>query len=89
MKELEHLVTGYVPQEWPCPYNSSTGQTDCNDCCVSLDIPEIECPERVFYRAKRRLSCIRRRAFLKLAFSNINFSTSYDLFDEDCIYSEK
>ena len=37
-------IANYRPQEFPCQYNSSTGQVNCNFDCVTYTIDDIACP---------------------------------------------
>ncbi len=55
-KNLEQIIENYQPQDFPCPYNPSTGTVDCLDNCISRIIDEYgECPEKTLYRSQRGL----------------------------------
>ncbi|PMD52179.1 uncharacterized protein K444DRAFT_709177 [Hyaloscypha bicolor E] len=48
---LEQIIASYDPQEFPCPYNPSTGQVNCFSSCISYKLDGIICPERTLYQA--------------------------------------
>lgn len=60
-KHLEQVIADYKPQDWPCPYDVSTGIVVCLDDCVTSYADYAECPERTKFRAERELSLLRLR----------------------------
>ena len=87
-KELERIIASYDPQECPCTYDPSTGQTGCSGSCISDDIPEEECPEKTLRRAQRKLLRSKMRPILTLAFSDPSIGMVNDLLDgEEVIIS--
>lgn len=55
-KNLEQIIENYRPQDFPCPYNPSTGTVDCLGNCISRIIDEYrECPEETLYKSQREL----------------------------------
>ena len=80
-RRFEHIIASYKPQEFPCPYNPSTGQRDCFTNCISYILDNAECPEQTLYEAQRKLSCIKMRLFLELAFSDPGLATANGLLD--------
>jgi len=91
-QRLEQIIDNYRPQQFPCPYNFATGETDCSreDCVSSALEDEEECPERRLHRAKRELSRLKLRPFLTKAFSDPGLAALNDfLLWEDVIYSHK
>jgi hypothetical protein len=86
---LEQIITDYVPQEWPCPYNLSSGNTECFGDCVSYIVDGMECPEHRLNSAKRELLRLDLRRFLTLAFSTPSIVRTNNLLDDDLFISEK
>lgn len=79
---LEQIIADYDPQEFPCRYNSSTGQMYHSDNCISniIDIIDgVKCPEQTYYETERELACLKTRPFLTLAFSDPGIAAVNDL----------
>ncbi|PMD37950.1 hypothetical protein L207DRAFT_431552 [Hyaloscypha variabilis F] len=72
---LEQTIASYDPQEFPCPYNPSTGRVNCFSSCISYQLDGITCPEQTLYQARRELSRLNMRPFLTLAFSDPGVAT--------------
>ncbi|RFU24975.1 hypothetical protein B7463_g11362, partial [Scytalidium lignicola] len=86
IKQQEQIIANYEEQEYPCPYNPSTGIVECNDSCISsiLDVP---CPMRRYYKAERKLKELKMRPFLTLAFSNPDIGETNALLGREVINS--
>lgn len=68
-KTLEQIIENYRPQDFPCPYNPSTGTVDCLGNCISRIIDEYgECPEETLYRSQRELVQLNIRKLLTQLF---------------------
>jgi len=78
---LEQTIASYDPQEFPCPYNPSTGQVNCFSSCISYQLDGIICPEQTLYQAQRELSRLSMRPFLTLAFSDPGVAAVNGLLD--------
>ena len=92
MNRLKTNINNYEPQEWPCPYNLSTGTIDCTIHCLSSNIPEfdVECPERRKFTLERRLDQLMSRSLLHLLFEDPKLAVGNDLLkDEELIYSHQ
>ncbi|PVH96265.1 hypothetical protein DM02DRAFT_535641, partial [Periconia macrospinosa] len=86
---LEQIIADYVPQEFPCPYDPSTGRTACLYDCISSNIEEEECPEQKLHYAERDLLRFRMRPYLTLAFSCPSIAAANGLLDgEDIAISQ-
>jgi hypothetical protein len=89
--KLEDKIANYEPQDFPCPYNPSTGTVDCfiNN-CISCMADDIECPERCFYESQRQILHLKRRPLLTQAFSNGNVAKANNLLrKERLVYSHR
>ncbi|PWY82687.1 hypothetical protein BO83DRAFT_385284 [Aspergillus eucalypticola CBS 122712] len=67
-KHLEQVIADYKPQDWPCPYDISTGSVVCLYDCVTSYADYVECPERTKFRAERELSLLSLRPILTQCF---------------------
>lgn len=65
---MEQIIADYEPQRWPCPYDTSTGTVNCLDECVTTYADDMECPERMKYKAERELSLLSLRHILTQCF---------------------
>jgi hypothetical protein len=82
---LEQTIADYTPQEFPCPYNPSTGRTACLYECITSTIDEVGCPEQELHHAERELLRLEMRPYLTLAFSYPSVAAANDLLDRDDI----
>lgn len=88
-KRLEEIIERYREQEFPCPYNLSTGRVDCLQGCVS-GIIDIRCPEEVLFEAERELQNLETRHLMKLAFSNPTLAASNEFLQrEKMVYGHR
>lgn len=67
---LQEDIANYVPQEWPCWYDSEIGEAQCDMECVTYTIDVASCPEGELFNAERKMQKIQMRAFRRLAFIN-------------------
>lgn len=81
-RDLNAEIASYRPQEFPCVYNPSTGQTECWRNCVTAESDLVECPERSVENARRERSRRNLRRFLKLAFSYPSLEVTNGLLDD-------
>jgi hypothetical protein len=87
-RRLEEIITNYQPQVDGfdcCEYNPSTGGVDCSSDCISGIVDFAECPEREFCRAARKLSRLKMRPFLTLAFSDPGVAAANKLLDGEVV----
>lgn len=81
-RRLEQVIDGYEEQDPPCPYYLSTGRVECLESCVSAMI-DVQCPEKVKFKAERQLENLRTHPLLKLAFSNPQLAFLNDFLQEE------
>ena len=78
--ELEDNIANYKPQDFPCPYNPSTGKANCStNYCISCIVDDMECPENRLYESQRQLLDLIRRPLLTQAFTNENVANGSNL----------
>lgn len=73
-RRLEGIIENYQEQDFPCPYDTSTGVVDCLHGCVS-DSLDVQCPERLLIEAERKLQNLETRPLMKLAFFDPSLAT--------------
>lgn len=87
---LQEDIANYVPQEWPCLYNSEIGEAKCDMECVSYSIDVALCPEGELFKTERKLQKIQMRAFRRLAFMNPEIAEVNSLLDgESLVYTHR
>lgn len=89
--ELEDNIANYKPQDFPCPYNPSTGKANCfTNYCISCIVDDMECPENRLYESQRQLLHLIRRPLLTQAFTNENVANGNSLVkNEKLLYSHR
>ena len=81
-RQLEQVIDDYEEQDPPCPYYLSTGRVECFESCVSAMI-DVQCPEKVKFKAERQLQNLQTQPLMKLAFSNTQLASLNDFLQEE------
>lgn len=89
---LKMRIHNYIPQEFPCPYNPSTGMTECFSDCVSRMARSSDhpCPEWDLHRDEELLRRLKRLAIWRTVFLDARCGDGQELLDDnDMIHSHQ
>jgi len=91
-KRLQQVVQAGEPRGTCCYYDPSTGLRELDeivDDCDWIAEHQLSCPVKTYHDAKKRLSCIKSRAFFPIAFLGSRFARAHGLLgDEKLIYRQ-
>ncbi|KAE8368477.1 hypothetical protein BDV27DRAFT_42740 [Aspergillus caelatus] len=87
-QRLEQDIDGYQPQVYPCPYNPTIGEVNCNGECRSWSDLDSRCPEDRLFEAERNLARLNLRSQLKFAFTQPHSAALFDLLSRELVLSQ-